>query len=42
MTKRKSHSAEFKRQAAELLDNHERPVSDLARQPGIRQNQLYQ
>ena len=41
MTKRKSYSAEFKRQAVELLENRDRPVTDLARELGIRQNQLY-
>ena len=41
MTKRKSYSAEFKRQAVELLENLDRPATDLARELGIRQNQLY-
>jgi transposase len=41
MTKRKSYSAEFKRQAVELLENRDRPVTDVARELGVRQNQLY-
>jgi len=41
MTKRTRYSAEFKRQAVELLENRDQPVTDLARELGIRQNQLY-
>jgi transposase len=41
MTKRKSYSAEFKRQAVGLLVNRDRPVTDVARELGVRQNQLY-
>ena len=41
MTKRTRYTEEFKRQAVELLENRERPVTDLARELGIRQNQLY-
>ena len=41
MTKRKSFTAEFKREAVRLLESTEKPASDLARELGIRRNQLY-
>ena len=41
MTKRTRYSAEFKRQAVELLETREQSATELARELGIRQNQLY-
>lgn len=41
MTKRKSFTAEFKREAVRLLDTSKKQPSDLARELGIRRNQLY-
>lgn len=40
-TKRKRFSAEFKRQAVELLETGGRSGTEVARELGIRQNQLY-
>jgi transposase len=40
-TKRKRFSAEFKRQAVELLESGGRSGTEVARELGIRQNQLY-
>ena len=39
--KRKQFSAEFKREAVRLLDTAQKRPSDLARELGIRRNQLY-
>jgi len=39
--KRKDFSPEFKREAVRLLDAGEKPAADLARELGIRRNQLY-
>ena len=41
MTKRKSFSSEFKREAVRLLDASQKPPADLARELGVRRNQLY-
>lgn len=41
MTKRKTYTADFKRQAVELLRNSDRPATEIARELGIRPNQLY-
>jgi len=41
MTKRTKYTEEFKRQAVELLENRETSAADLARELGVRQNQLY-
>ncbi|MEL7024552.1 MAG: transposase [Pseudomonadota bacterium] len=41
MSKRKTYSAEFKRQAVELLFNSGRGASEIARELGVRSNQLY-
>ena len=41
MTKRTRYTEEFKRQAVELLENRDRPATELARELGVRQNQLY-
>lgn len=41
MTKRTRYTDEFKRQAVELLENREMPAVELARELGVRQNQLY-
>ncbi len=41
MTKRKQFSAEFKREAVRLLETSKKQPSDLARELGVRRNQLY-
>jgi len=41
MTKRSKYTDEFKRQAVELLESRDRPAVDIARELGVRQNQLY-
>ena len=41
MTKRKSFSSEFKREAVRLLETSRKPPADLARELGVRRNQLY-
>ena len=41
MTKRKKYTSEFKREAVRLMESTEKPPSDLARQLGVRRNQLY-
>jgi transposase-like protein len=41
MTKRKSFSPEFKREAARLLETAQKSSTDLARELGVRRNQLY-
>ena len=42
MTKRKKYTSEFKREAVRLMESSaEKPPSDLARQLGVRCNQLY-
>jgi transposase-like protein len=41
MTKRKGFTAEFKREAVRLLDTSQKQPSDLARELGVRRNQLY-
>ena len=41
MSKRQSFTAEFKREAVQLLDSSQKPAADLARELGIRRNQLY-
>ena len=41
MSKRTRYTQEFKRQAVELLENRDKPAVELARELGVRQNQLY-
>ena len=41
MTKRKSFSPEFKREAVRLLEISQKAPADLARELGVRRNQLY-
>ena len=41
MTKRKSFSPEFKREAVRLLETSQKAPADLARELGVRRNQLY-
>jgi len=41
MTKQSKYTEEFKRQAVELLENRDQSVVDLARELGVRPNQLY-
>jgi transposase len=41
MTSRKRYSAEFKRQAVELLESRDKSGTEVARELGVRQNQLY-
>ena len=41
MTKRKSFSQEFKREAVRLMESSEKPSSEVARQLVVRRNQLY-
>ena len=41
MRKRKKYTSEFKREAVRLMESTEKPPSDLARQLGVRRNQLY-
>jgi len=41
MTKRKKFNAEFKREAVRLLETSQKQPSDLARELGVRRNQLY-
>lgn len=41
MNKRKTYTREFKLQAVQLLKDSDLPITDLARQLGIRRNLLY-
>ena len=41
MKKRKQFTREFKMEAVRLLEEGKKPASDLARELGIRRNQLY-
>ncbi len=41
MDARKQFTPEFKREAVQLLESGSRPASALARELGIRRNQLY-
>lgn len=41
MQKRKTFSAEFKREAVRLLEQGNKPAIDLARELGVQRNQLY-
>ena len=41
MTKRKSFSPEFKREAVRLVETSQKSPADLARELGVRRNQLY-
>lgn len=41
MGARKQFTPEFKREAVQLLDSGSRPASELARELGVRRNQLY-
>ena len=39
--KRKTYTSQFKREAVRLMASSEKPASDVARQLGVRRNQLY-
>jgi transposase len=41
MNKRKQYTSQFKREAVRLMESSDKPASDVARQLGIRRNQLY-
>jgi transposase-like protein len=41
MTKRRSFSPEFKREAVRLLESSQKPAADLARELGVPRNRLY-
>jgi transposase len=41
MGARKQFTPEFKREAVQLLEGGSRPASELARELGVRRNQLY-
>ena len=41
MTKRKQFTSEFKRESVRLFDSGEKPAAQLAKELGIRRNQLY-
>jgi transposase len=41
MKKRPSYTKEFKREAVRLLERGDKPAADLARELGIKRNQLY-
>lgn len=41
MMKRKKYTSEFKREAVRLMESSEKPSTDVARQLGVRRNQLY-
>lgn len=41
MTKRSKYTEAFKRQAVELLESRDQSAADLARELGVRTNQLY-
>ena len=41
MNKRKSFSPEFKREAVRLMETSQKLPADLARELGVRRNQLY-
>ena len=41
MQKRKTFSREFKLEAVRLLERGDRPAADIARELGIKRNQLY-
>lgn len=41
MQKRTTYSAEFKREAVRLLERGDQSAADVARQLGVRRNQLY-
>lgn len=41
MTRRKTFTPEFKREAVRLLELGERPAAQIARELGVKRNQLY-
>lgn len=41
MNKRPSYTKEFKLEAVRLLEHGDKPAADLARELGLRRNQLY-
>ena len=41
MNIRKTYTSQFKREAVRLMEKSDKPASDLARQLGVRRNQLY-
>ena len=41
MKKRKTYTSQFKREAVRLMESSDKPASDVARQLGVRRNQLY-
>jgi transposase len=38
---RRTYTSQFKREAVKLMEQCDKPASDLARQLGVRRNQLY-
>ncbi len=41
MNKRKTYTSQFKREAVRLMESSDKAASDVARQLGVRRNQLY-
>jgi transposase len=41
MNKRKKYTSDFKREAVRLMEKSEKPSAEVARQLGVRRNQLY-
>jgi len=41
MKDRKNYTREFELEAVRLLDESDQPITDIARQPGVRRNLLY-
>ena len=41
MSKRKTYTPEFKREAVRLMEESGRPVAEIGRELGVRPNQLY-
>ena len=41
MRKRKTYTSQFKREPVRLMESSDKPASDIARQLGVRRNQLY-
>ena len=41
MEKRRKYTAEFKREAVRMMESSDKPCSEVARELGVRRNQLY-
>lgn len=41
MVQRKKFTSEFKREAVRLMESSSKPAADVARELGVRRNQLY-